>query len=324
MSKAFINKAQVLFIVLAFICTGLSAQVYNDAVIQYNKGVANFKSNPDSAIIYFENCLKTCAILGDTTLDIQSKTIQVLPDLYSQKAYSLLTEKKIEESLAAAKIALEVSNKYQDDANIEKLQKMMVQAYSSMGTKFFAANENDKALAAFDSVLTINPDYSKSIYNKALVYKKMNNAPKFGETIDLYESKLNPATDTAAIQQANKLALDFYRSAGSKANKENKLDDAIALLTTSLKYGTDAAVYYQFASVQNKQKKFAEAAESAQKGLDMAVAATPEEKARFYYELAVAQVGKGDTASACESFKNSMFGPFLEASKAQRTNLKCK
>jgi hypothetical protein len=38
----------------------------------------------------------------------------------------------------------------------------------------------------------------------------------------------------------------------------------------------------------------------------------------------MAQAGKGQTAEACESFKNSMYGPFAEPSKAQRTNLKCK
>ena len=50
----------------------------------------------------------------------------------------------------------------------------------------------------------------------------------------------------------------------------------------------------------------------------------PEAKAKFYFQLALAQAGKGETAEACETFKNAMFGQFAEPSKAQRTILKCK
>jgi hypothetical protein len=48
-----------------------------------------------------------------------------------------------------------------------------------------------------------------------------------------------------------------------------------------------------------------------------------EAKAKFYYQLAVAQAGKGQTAEACASFKNAVYGPFAEPAKAQMKNLKC-
>jgi tetratricopeptide (TPR) repeat protein len=324
MSNVVINRIKGLAVIFTFVCAGLSAQEYNDAVVEYNKGVANFKSNIDSAIIYFENCIKKCELAGDTTEDIKMKTVQVLPDLYYQKAFTLLSvDKKVEESIKASKEAFAAGNKYENPSTIEKTQKLMVQAYSTMGSKFFSANENEKALNAFDSVLMINPNHSKSIYNKALVYKKMNNTVKFEETVDLYISKLNPNNDTASLHQVNKLALDYFKFAGSKANKDNNLADALNLLNNSLKYGTSDDVYYQFASVYNKQKKYDEAAENAQKGLDLATG-TPEEKAKFYYELGVAQAGKGETGNACESFKNAMYKPFDVAAKGQRTNMKCK
>ena len=161
-----------------------------------------------------------------------------------------------------------------------------------------------------------------SIYNKALIYKGLDIAPKFTESIDLYIEKLKPAGDTVKIEQARKIARDYFRIAGGKANQANKLADALNSLNLASKYGVDKNIYYQFANVYNKQKKFAVAAENAQKGLALETG-TPEDKAKFYYELGSAQAGKGETANACESFKNSMFGPFLQASKAQRTNMKC-
>lgn len=118
------------------------------------------------------------------------------------------------------------------------------------------------------------------------------------------------------------LALEYFRAKGSQAVNDKNFEEALALLNRAAKYGEDKDLFYFFADAYNKQNKFDSGAEYAQKGLALETG-DAEAKAKFYYQLAVAQVGKGDTASACESFKNAMFGPFAEASKAQRTNLKC-
>jgi tetratricopeptide (TPR) repeat protein len=118
------------------------------------------------------------------------------------------------------------------------------------------------------------------------------------------------------------MAIEYFRGAGSRANKAEKLDDALALLNKAAKYGQDKDVYYYFADVYNKQKKFDLGAENAQKGLDLEKGEAPA-KAKFYFQLAMAQAGKGMKTEACASFKNAMFGPFVEPSKVQRTNLKC-
>lgn len=324
MNGVAMRKIAGMILVIAGLYVNLYAQEKNDAIKSFNESVEMMKADPVSAISAFENCILICEQVGDSANDVKAKAIKVLPDLYYQKASDLLLmDKKINESIQASKVALKVANKYDSPKTIENTQKIMIQAYSAMGSAYFSNNETDKAIQAFDSALAINPDHQASIYNKAMIYRKLNNTAKFGETIDLYLSKLNPNDDAAKITQANKVALDYYRVAGGKANQSNKPAEALELLNTSLKYGTDKDVYYHFANIYNKQKKFAAAAENAQKGLDLETG-TPEAKAKFYYELAVAQVGKGETANACETFKNSMYGPFVEASKAQRTNLKCK
>jgi tetratricopeptide (TPR) repeat protein len=314
-------------VVIVALVAGLSsvvlAQVKNDAIKIFNEGVELMKANDPRAIDSFESCIKICEQVGDSANDIKAKAVKVLPDLYYQKAFDLLTvDKMINESLSASKKALEVANKYSDAKTKENAQKLMVQAYSTMATAFVNNKENAKAIQAYDSVLMINPEHMPSIYNKALVYKTLDNAPKFEETIDLYLEKLKPTGDTIKIEQSKKIARDYFRIAGSKANQGNKLADAITLLNKASKYGFDKNVYYQFASVYNKQKKFALAAENAQKGLSLETG-KPEDKAKFYFELAEAQNNLGKKAEACTSYQNAMYGPFMEAAKAQRTNLKC-
>jgi tetratricopeptide (TPR) repeat protein len=320
-----IKKFAGIVAVFAGISSGLIAQVKNDAINVFNQGVELMKVNDPKAIETFEKCIIVCDQIGDSAADIKAKAASVLPDLYYKKAYNLLTvDKKINESLAASKVTVKVAEKYGDTEAKASAEKLMVQAYSNMAAGYVAAKENEKAIQAYDSVLMINPDHTSSIYNKALLYKGLDNAPKFTESIDLFISKMSASGDSAKVAQASKVARDYFRLAASKANKANKLPDAISLLNTASKYGFDNSVYYQYASVYNKQKKFSLAVENAQKGLDLETGTTPEDKAKYYYELGTAQAGLGKTGEACTSLGNAMYGPFLEAAKAQRTNMKCK
>jgi tetratricopeptide (TPR) repeat protein len=324
MKLAYIKKIAGIVAVFAGISSGLLAQEKNDAINVFNQGVELMKANDPRALETFESCIKICEQIGDSAADIKAKAASVLPDLYYQKAFNLLTiDKKIDESLKASKVTLKIAEKYNDPNAKESTEKLMVQAYSTMASNFVTSKENSKAIQAFDSVLMINPNHIQSLYNKALIYKGLDNAPKFTETINLYIEKIKPSGDSVKIEQGNKIARDYFRVAGSKANQANKLTDALSLLTTALKYGTDKNLCYQLASVYNKQKKFDLAADNAKKGLELETETTPEAKAKYYYELGTAQAGKGDTGNACETLKNAMYGPFLPAAKAQRTNMKC-
>jgi tetratricopeptide (TPR) repeat protein len=323
MNLVAIKRIIGLLIIFAGLQVSLFAQGKNDAINAFNESVNLMKTDPVSAIGSFENCIKVCEQVGDSANDIKARAIKVLPDLYYQKASDLLlVDKKVNESISASKKATEVAKKYNDTAVAENVKKILIQAYSAMGSSLAAA-EPDKAILAYDSALAINPHHQASLYNKALIYRKTNNADKFGQTIDLYIAELKPDQEESKIQQANKVALDFYRAAAGKANQANKMSEALGLLNTSLKYGSDKTVYYYFADIYNKQKKWADAAINAQKGLDLETG-DADAKAKFYFQLGLAQKGKGDTAAACETFTNALFGQFAAPAKAERTNMKCK
>lgn len=319
-----IRKIAGTLILVSGLTMSLLAQDKMEAINLFNQGVEQMKANDPKALETFEKCVAICEQIGDSANDVKEKAITVIPDLHFKKAYNLLmTDKKVNESLAASKTALQIAEKYQDPNAKGSIERLMVQAYSTMAQGFVSSKENDKAIQAFDSILMINPNHVASIYNKALMYRGLDDAAKFAETIDLYLIKVREAGDSASVEKANKLARDYFRVAGGKANQANKLSEALQNLNTALKYGSDYNVHYQLASVYNKQKKFDLAAENAQKGLSMDSQATQENKAKYYYELGTAQAGLGKTGDACESLSNAMYGPFLQAAKAQRTNLKC-
>lgn len=307
----------------AFFASSVNAQDRNEVITFYNEGAKTMQTDVPAAITAFEKVVELSEQVGETADDLKQKALQVLPGLYYKLAATAYNEKKpAAEIIAASKLAGAMAEKYGSKAHATNSQRILVNGYYMMATEFYSANDYDNALLAFDSVLTLNPDHIASIFNKSLIYKNRDEADLFEQTIDQFLSKLDPGKGADKVEQAKSSALEYFRAAGSKANNSDNLDEALALLNRAAKYGEDKTLCYFFADVYNKKNSFTEGAEYAQKGLDMETG-DAEAKAMFYYQLAVAQAGKGDTAAACESFKNALYGPFEEAAKAQRTNLKC-
>lgn len=301
----------------------LNAQDRNEIITVYNEGAKAIQTDVPAAIAAFEQVVVLSEQVGETADDLKEKAVKVLPGLYYKLAATAYNEKKpAAEIIKAAQLAGTMSEKYGNATYKDNSEKILVNGYYRMASDFFSANDYENALLAFDSVLTLNPDHIASIYNKALIFRNQDNADAFEEAIDLFLTKLDPEKDADKATQAKGSALEYFRAAGSKANSANQLDEALTLLNRAAKYGDDKTLFYFFADVYNKQNNFTEGAAYAQKGLDLETG-DAEAKAMFFYQLAVAQLGQGDTSAACASFKNALYGAFADAAKAQRTNLKC-
>ena len=323
MNMKVIRNIAGILIVSAIVGTNLNAQERNDVIKVYNEGAKAMQTDIPAAIKAFEDVVALSDKVGESVNDLKQKAIQVLPGLYLRAANNTIKESKpMPEIIRAAKKAVAVAEKYGTATSKENASKIMVQAYNTMASNYFTQKNYENALLAFDSLLVISPGNLNAIYNKALIYRSQNNAGAFEETIDLYLGKLESGKDDEKAKQASVLALEYFRAAGSQANQANNLDEALILLNKAAKYGDDKDLFYYFADVYNKQKNFNSGAEYAQKGLTLEAGAA-EAKAKFYFQLGLAQAGKGQTADACASFKNAMYGPFAEPSKAERTNLKC-
>ena len=313
-----------IIIASAISSTALFGQDRNEVINSYNDGAKAMQTDTKAAIAAFEKVVALSDKVGETAADLKQKAVQVLPGLYVKDASAALADKKpAAEVIKLAKTASKVAEKYTNATARENAAKILSQGYYNMGTEFFTKKDFPNALLAFDSVLAINPGFNTAIYNKALIYRSQNNAASFEQTIDSYIEKQKDVNGGEKAKQASLMALEYFRAAGSKSSQANKLDEALALLNKAAKYGDDKDLFYFYADVYNKQKNFDNGASYAQKGLDLETGA-PEAKAKFYFQLALAQAGKGETAEACETFKNAMFGQFAEPSKAQRTILKCK
>jgi tetratricopeptide (TPR) repeat protein len=323
MNMKTIKRITGILIVSTIISANLNAQDRNDVIKFYNEGAKAMQTDIPAAIKAFEEVVTLSDKVGETAADLRQKAVQVLPGLYVKAANNTIKDKKpATETIKSAKVAVTASEKYASATNKENAGKILVQGYYNMGTEFFTKKDYDNALKAFDSLLIINPDYTAAIYNKALIYRSQANDASFEETIDSYLGKLDTVKDSEKAKQASTMALEYFRAAGSQANQADKLDEALVSLNKAAKYGDDKDLFYYFADVYNKKKDFGKAGEYAQKGLALETGAA-EAKAKFYFQLGLSQSGRGQTAEACASFKNAMYGAFANPSKAERTNLKC-
>jgi tetratricopeptide (TPR) repeat protein len=317
-------KTVSILVVLVISTATINAQGRNDVIKAYNEGAGLVQTDPLGAIKAFENVVTLSKQVGDSAADLNQKAIKVLPSLYYNVASGAFTAKKpAPEIIAATKNAIAAAVKYENPTTKQNAEILLIKAYNNMAGDYFSKDDYKNAIAAFDSVLLINPDYASAIYNKALIYVKQADSDNFEKTIDLYIGKMKPGTDDAKIKQASALALGYFRASGSKADQANKLDESLGFLNKAAKYGDDKDLFYFFAEVYNKQKAFDKGLEYAKKGLALETGAE-EPKAKFNFQIALAQEGKGQTAEACESFKNASYGVFAAPSKVKRANLKCK
>ncbi len=313
-----------LLVLVVFSTTIIKAQGRNDVVKIYNEGAEAVKTDPKAAIADFEKVVSMAKQVGDSAADLSSQAIKVLPSLYYKVAADAYNGKKpVPEIIEAAKNAAAAGVKYDNASVKQNSDIILVNAYSRMASDYFSKSDYKNALATFDSILTVSPGNSSALYNKALIFLNQNSSDDFEKTIDEYINKMKAANDDAKVKQASTLALGYFRAAASKADQANKLDEALSLLNKAAKYGDDKDVFYYFAEVYNKQKDYDKGLDYGQKGLTLETGDATA-KAKFYFQIALAQEGKGQTTEACESFKNASYGVFAAPSKAKRANLKCK
>jgi tetratricopeptide (TPR) repeat protein len=323
MKSNLICKLSGVIIMLFLLSPVTFAQDRNAVVQAFNEGAKLTQTDAPAAIKALENVIVLADKVGESAADLKQKAIGALPGLYSKVASAAITNKKpVSEIMSSAKAAVSSAEKYGTAAQKETASKILVQAYTAQASGFFSSNDYASALVTFDSILSISPDNTNAMYNKAYIFSKQNNSASFEQAIDQYLAKVKTANDEASVKKGSTLALGYFRSAASKANQENKLDDALPLLDKAAKYGDDKDLFYYFSDVYNKKKNFDKGAEYAKRGLDLETG-TADAKAKFYFQLGVAQAGKGQNAEACGSFKNSVYGAFADASKIQLKNLKC-
>ena len=315
-------KSLVLVMLFSISITGFS-QSMKEAVDAFNEGASLTKSNPDGAIKAFEKCIGISEKLGDEGKDTKEKAEQQLPLLYYTVALNSYKKKDFDAAISGLNEAKAVADKYGNQEISAKSEKIVPQFYYAKGSSEYKNKDYDAALASLDKAAELNPKYAKPYLVKATIYKAQNDTENMLMACDK-AIEVGASGDKKTAESAEKLAKNTMFNDAVAAIGAKNWDEAETSLKKSIEYGNDTPdVHYQLGKVYVAQKKWDPAITS----LNTAVQGDQGDavaKAKYYYELGNAFVGKGDNTSACDSFKKAQHGEYAQNAKYQiETVLKC-
>lgn len=314
----------VLMLTVTFSMKNLLAQTLEEATNAYNAGVEAAATSLPAAVEKMLQAADIASKVGAEGTEILNLAKQQIPLLQYNHATALYKEKKVDEAITNFELAHDYAVKYEDAGIDAKVKDLLPKLYRVKGNTDFKANKFEEALASFDKALSYDPDFAGAWLSKALVYNKQNKNDELQASIDKAIEAGNKTNDTKTVEQAGKFMSDNLIGDANAAFKKNDFNKTVSLLEESVKYSDkNAEAYYLFALAYNKLSKWDDAIAAAQKGMELD-GETPAKQARFFFEMGMAQAGKGANGDACASFKKAAVGPLAESANYQiKTVLKC-
>lgn len=307
-----------------FLSLSVLSQTKDEVVLKYNEGVELAGSDVKAAVDVFEQVHEMATAVGAEADDIKNLVESQISQLQYKYATQLYKEKKIDEAIDNFVKAREMAETYGDDKTSGKAVDIVSKLYFARGNSFYKNDDLENALNDFNQSLEYNPDYAKAHLSKGLVFKKMDDQENMIASMDMAIEKARRDNDEKTMSTAGKVVRDHLLIQANTSIQAGNFDEAINLLNKATGYGEESPqTYYLLAVAHNKTSGWDQAIDAANKGLEIEEE-TNESKAKFYFELGNAFMGKGDNSAACDAYKNAAYGNYAESANYQiNTVLNC-
>ena len=140
-----------------------------------------------------------------------------------------------------------------------ELNPNLSQAHVNLGSMFYCQGKLEEAIACYYKAIQLQPEMAAAYWNLAKVWQKMG---KSDEAIAAQQKalELNPSLG----------GVEFNLSQGYKLAEEGKLEEAITVWQTAIKFKPDLAeAYVQIGIILRNQGKFSEAIQSLKKAIEI-------------------------------------------------------
>ncbi|SMO86074.1 tetratricopeptide repeat protein [Gracilimonas mengyeensis] len=338
--KAF--KISTIAAVLVMMATTVFAQTQTEAINAFNKGLEEAQANNyDEAIRLLEDALEMANKLGPDGADVKERVEGQIPTIYFRKAaneYKSFQQSKsledLETTIAAFQEAGEVANEFNSDQIAGRARGIVPQLYYQESVLYYSREEFTQADEAVQEALNLNSNYALAYYQKAKIFKKINDTDGDGiidqgydEMLRWYDQAITKGQATnneEVVQKSRDAAHDELLAAGSRASGNDELDLAFDLLTRAIEYNAESSdAFYRLAEAHNKAGNPEQAVENANRALEFESGGRTD-RAKIYYELGYAHQSLGNKAEACDALTNALYGSFKSpAEHIMEYELKC-
>lgn len=335
-------KFSSIAVVLLLIAGTAFGQSQTDAVKAYNAGLeAASAENYDQAISSLNQALTIANQLGPDGEEVAGKVENQLPTVYYKKAVSMYNEFRSTKSLDdldaavdAFREAASVGEEYGDERITPRAQGIIPQLFYQASVIHYSNGDYELADDAVDKAITVNSNYAVAYYQKAKIFKKVNDTGGDGiidqnidEMMRWYDQAISvaEATDKMEIaEKAREAAHDELLAVGASDLQGGDAAQAVIDLEKALNYNNESAdVYYRLAEAHNKLGNAEQAVEYATQSLNYETGGRTD-KAKIYFELGYAHQTLNNKSEACDAFSNALYGSFKSpAEHKMEFELKC-
>lgn len=335
-------KTSLCVALLALVAFQVQAQDRTQAVQLYNQGLEQAQSNDyEAAISTFTQVISVAEQLGPEGEDIKGNAESQIPKMYYGKARAAYQEfqssrdiESLDKAISAFRDVVEISEEYNDDRYANTAKGAIPQLHYSKSVLYYSQEEYEASEEAVDKALEMNSNYAAAYYQKAKIFKKVNDTEGDGiidqgidEMIEWYDQAIEVAEATNkpdVADRAREAAHDELLAVGTLASENEDLDYALEILNKALVYdGQSADVYYRIAEAHNKAGNAQEAIDAANQGLEYENGGRTD-LAKIYYELGYAHQTLNNKSEACDAFTNALYGSFRSpAEHKMEFELKC-
>jgi len=324
-------KLKGLALILALITAPIfvSAQSMEEAQKAYNAGVtAKTDGNIQEAITQFTTCVETCEILVEEeeegAEDLMYTVQAVIPGLYLKLGADQIQNKQVSEGLENLYKGREVADMYGDSDSKEKAEKYIAKVHYKLGASKYKSGDYAAAHAELDKCLEVKPDYVGAYYLKTVVYKKEGNDEGLKASATKGIEVAKAKNDTKNANKIANLAHGHFLKKGNEAKSASNLDEAVTYLNTALEFdATDATTLYLLSATYLAKGDNDNAITTGETAV-LNEGGGEEAQAKIYMIIAEAQTNKGDTSSACATYKKAAVGQYAELANYKiEHELKC-
>lgn len=328
-----------LLVLMAF---QVQAQDRTQAVQLYNQGLEQAQSNDyEAAVSTFTQVISVAEQLGPEGEDIKGNAESQIPKMYYGLARAAYQEfqssrdiESLDRAISAFRDVVEISEEYNDDRYVSTARGAIPQLYYSKSVLYYSQEDFEASEEAVDEALNLNSNYAAAYYQKAKIFKKVNDTDGDGiidqgidQMIEWYDRAIQVAGATNKpdiSDRAREAAHDELLAVGTRASEDDNLDYAIETLNKALDYdGQSSNVYYRIAEAHNKAGNAQEAVDAATQGLEYENGGRTD-RAKIYYELGYAYQTLNNKSEACDAFSNALYGSFRSpAEHKMEFELKC-
>lgn len=335
-------KTSLCAALLALVAFQIQAQDKTEAVQLYNQGLEQAQANDfDEAITTFTQVISVAEQLGPEGEEVKGNAESQIPKMYYGKARAAYQEfqssrdlETLEDAISAFREVVDISEEYNDDRYANTARGAIPQLYYSKSVLYYGQEEYEASEEAVDEALNLNSNYAVAYFQKAKIFKKVNDTEGDGiidqgidEMLEWYDRAIEVAGTTNkpdVAERAREAAHDELLAVGTNASEDDNIDYALEMLNKALEYeGQSADVYYRIAEAHNKAGNAQEAIEAANQGIEYESGGRTD-LAKIYYEIGYAHQTLNNKSEACDAFTNALYGSFKSpAEHKMEFELKC-